>query len=523
MGVAGAIEREVKLAGWPGLVIPDLSQALPGVSVTVLGSVRLDATYFDTADLRLARSGASLRYRSEMAQDADARAAEPEPPWTVKLADGTEGPGLARRELTFDGRERRIPSEASSVVLGITRGAPLVAVARLRTERARLRLFDAEGAILAELDDDEVSVLVNGPSGRRRMASRFRELEVELGDGADPAILDTIVGVLRSVGAGPPDPTPKVMRALGPQAYDAPDVVVQSVDRNATVAEAITAAVAASVVVLINHDAGVRLGEDPEDVHKARVATRRLRSDLRTFRALLDPEWAGDLRDELRWVAGLLGAVRDADVLIERLTMQARRLDPADHGPARSLLSGLDRRRDEARTELLVGMESSRYTALLDRLVVAARSPVLVVAEVTPADSAREVLPGVVLRPWRHLASAVAALGDDPTDDQLHEIRIRAKRCRYAAEAVAPVVGKQARTLAAAVAEVQGVLGDFHDAVVAGAWLREHGRTVSAEEALVAGQLMGVEDQLADRDRRLWRKAWKRASGHKLRTWIPNA
>ncbi|GAC1595333.1 MAG: CYTH and CHAD domain-containing protein [Acidimicrobiales bacterium] len=521
MGVAGAVEREVKLAGWPGLVLPDLAYALPGVGVMVLGPLRLDATYWDTADLRLARSGASLRYRSEMMMGVEGATTEPKPPWTLKLPTLSNGPGLARRELTFVGRQRRVPPEASAIALGITRGAPLVAVARLRTDRARLLFTDADGTSLAELDDDEVSVLIAGPGGRgRRVASRFRELEVELVDGADPTVLDAITRVLRSLGAGPPDPTPKVVRALGPRAQDAADVVVPRVDRNAAVAEAISAAVATSVAALIHHDAGVRLDDDPEDVHKARVATRRLRSDLRTFRAFLDPEWAGSLREELRWAAGLLGGVRDADVLIERLKAEARRLDAADHGAAESLLLGLDHRRNDARTKLLTGMESSRYTDLLDRLVVAARIPVLAV-EAGPTASARDVLPTAVLRPWRHLASAVAAAGDEPSEDQLHEIRIRAKRCRYAAEAVAPVVGKQAHRLAAAVADVQEVLGDFHDAVVAAAWLREHGRTVTANEAMVAGQLVAVEDRIAARSRRMWLKSWKRASARNLRTWIP--
>ena len=69
--------------------------------------------------------------------------------------------------------------------------------------------------------------------------------------------------------------------------------------------------------------------------------------------------------------------------------------------------------------------------------------------------------------------AAVKKLGDPPTDEDLHSVRIGAKRCRYAAEAVAPTIGKRARTFARAAADLQQVLGDHHDAVVAEGWLRD--------------------------------------------------
>src|SRR5439155_1633439 len=74
-------------------------------------------------------------------------------------------------------------------------------------------------------------------------------------------------------------------------------------------------ALAASVARLIAHDPGVRLGDDPEDVHQARVATRRLRSDLRTFHSLLDADWTQALRQDLKSIGRDLGAVRDTEVL----------------------------------------------------------------------------------------------------------------------------------------------------------------------------------------------------------------
>src|SRR5205814_5216193 len=94
--------------------------------------------------------------------------------------------------------------------------------------------------------------------------------------------------------------------------------------------DAVRAAMAAGVARLLRHDPGVRIGDDPEDVHQARVATRRLRPDLRTFRPLLDQARSEALRDELKWLADLLGANRDADVLMERLREHADRLPQRD-------------------------------------------------------------------------------------------------------------------------------------------------------------------------------------------------
>jgi hypothetical protein len=138
-----------------------------------------------------------------------------------------------------------------------------------------------------------------------------------------------------------------------------------------------------------------------------------------------------------------------------------------------------------------------------------------------PADQpAVAALPPLVRRPWRHLHRAMEALGPAPEDEYLHAARILAKRCRYAAEAVAPALGKDAAKLAAAVADLQGVLGDLHDAVVAEAWLRQAVVRGPAAHALAAGQLIALERSEAEESRRAWREVWKQASARRLRAWL---
>jgi CHAD domain-containing protein len=136
------------------------------------------------------------------------------------------------------------------------------------------------------------------------------------------------------------------------------------------------------------------------------------------------------------------------------------------------------------------------------------------VAEEAAATALRPALDA----PWKHLRAAVDAAEADPSDEALHAARIRAKRVRYAAEAVAPVFGKRARGFAEAAVGLQDVLGEHQDAVVAGAWLRE-AATGSPSEAFVAGRLAGIETEAALAARAAWPKTWKALSRKKLRFW----
>jgi CHAD domain-containing protein len=274
-------------------------------------------------------------------------------------------------------------------------------------------------------------------------------------------------------------------------------------------------ALTSSVVRLLRHDAGVRLGEDPEQVHQARVATRRLRSDLRTFRDVLDPEWAGGLRDELKWLGHELGAVRDAEVLRARLGERTDVLGAEDRRAADSLLRRLDERQTAAREQLVRSMREPRYAKLLDVLVEGANAPA-VLPEVGEAPAANALRPALEA-PWKHLETAMETAGEEPTDQNLHAARIRAKRVRYAAEAVSAVFGKRARAFAESAVELQDVLGEHQDAVVAGAWLREVAR--SGGDAFVAGELAAAEARAAAASREKVPAAWKDLSKKRLRFW----
>ncbi|MGH9182204.1 MAG: CHAD domain-containing protein, partial [Acidimicrobiales bacterium] len=322
---------------------------------------------------------------------------------------------------------------------------------------------------------------------------------------------------LHEAGASPAGNWPKLLRALGPRAQAPPDVAVPRLDAGASLADVVRAAVAGGTARLMAHDPGVRLDEDIEDVHQARVAVRRLRSDLRTFRPVLDAQATAALNDELRELAADLGTVRDADVLLQRLSAQAAGLPDADPGAVAGLLHRISLSRGASRDRLLRVLDGDDYLRILDSLVAAAASPPCL----PEADRrAAAALPDLVRKPWAHLRKAVVELDEDPPVDALHQVRIRAKRCRYAAEAAAPVVGRPARRLARAVAGVQGVLGDLNDAVVAETWLRDIGPSLPPPQALLAGELVGVQRRAVEVARQSWRAAWEGASDKSLRSWL---
>jgi CHAD domain-containing protein len=491
------LERESKLQAPPAFRMPDLGG--DGLVVVDGEPKRLVTVYLDTPDLRIARWGCSLRHRQGEG-------------WTVKLPSTEEGSLLVRAEHEFAGDDaRRPPAAAEDLLRAYLRGGELGPVARLHTVRRGVELRDDLGRPLAFVTDDEVSVMQG-----RRVASRFRELEVELDPAAHPEVAEGLLARLHEAGAGAVDNVPKLVRALGPRASEPPEVVVPEIGERSSVREVVRRALAASVVRLLRHDAGVRLGEDPEDVHQARVATRRMRSDLRTFRDVVEPTWSVPLREELRWIGGELGAVRDAEVLRDRLRGREPRLAEQDRRSVERLLAGLDRRRDEARERLLSSMRDPRYAALLDALVAAAGAPVVL-------DEAAEEPASVALRPaleapWKHLGAAIDRVREEESDQALHAARIRAKRVRYAAEALAPVFGRRARAFAQAAVGLQDVLGEHQDSVVAAAWLREVAKA-SPSLAFAAGLLVSIEADAGRASRAAWPDAWKSLSRKKLRFW----
>jgi CHAD domain-containing protein len=465
--------------------------------VAALGSVedqRLVAEYFDTESLDLARLGISLR-RRQGGHDSG---------WHLKVPAS----GVGRTEIRFPlgDADDAIPADLATLVRGPARDRPLIPIARLLSHRLERPLLDDAGQPLALLTDDRVMAQRHTPG---TAAVRWREWEVELVRG-DDRMLDAVEASLLTAGAEPAAARSKIRRALG---LDGKGGRAALRDEPAA-GEVLTAYVARYRDRLLVSEVGVRLGE-PEAIHHMRTATRRLRSVLATHRRLLDDAAGTDhLRSELQWLGQLLGTARDAHVLRSHL-VEVLESEPPElvHGPVRARIDdqlGSDFREGLARAVEELG--APRYLSViagLDRLV---GSPAYTPEAAEPAQAA---LPRVLAREVKRLRRAEAAVpppGQSERDERLHDVRKKAKRLRYAADAARPVLGAPATALAKRAKRVQESLGTRQDAVVARVRLRELGvqAHLGGDNGFTFGRMHAIEDRRADEAEVAFQRAWER-------------
>lgn len=470
---------------------------------------------FDPADLVAGRRGghavatAVQRINCEFADTHDARLLR----WGVTLTH-ERGGGWRLRDAHVDhtvaGVGVGVPPDAADLVFGVARGDPVSVRARARVIRRGVDFVGRHGGALAAVRVDEVELVEAG--GSRPVP--FTLVRLVWAPGTSPKVVRRLRHSLERHGCRQVEATWATARLLG-GATAHPEVPTKKLGPKSRLSAVVAGALGTSALRLVGHDPATRVGDDPEGVHQMRVATRRLRSDLDTFGKVLDGSAVTGLRSELAWLAHLLGAVRDADVLGERLAVEVTTLAGSDRVGGERLLARLVEDRAAARAVLLEAMGTTRYAALLEQVVALARKPPL-------AAKASRRAAGVAgaFVPDRRLMRAARRLADDPSSEALHKVRIRAKRCRYAAEAVAPVVGGDARRYAAVMQRCQDVLGAHTDAVVAQEWLRRVAAHGSRHEAFVAGFLAGRERGYAEAQRALWPALRKELLAKDLRRWL---
>ncbi|MCX4693373.1 CYTH and CHAD domain-containing protein [Streptomyces sp. NBC_01408] len=484
--------------------VPDLTGTAAIAAVSDQGTVDLDAVYYDTPDLRLAADGLTLRRRTGGKDEG----------WHLKLPVSPE----VRDEVTAPLGDT-LPRALAALIRSRVRDAGLEPQVRLVSSRRVSHLLDAEGALLAELSIDAVR------AERGEAAVSWTEVEVELADGAEPALLDAVEKTFRKAGLRVSDAPSKLARAL---AETGATPAARSSD--AAGAEAADDGTAGAYVLsylweqrdaLIAQDPAVRRSL-PDSVHQMRVATRRLRSAFKTYRKVLDRAVTDPIGEELRWLAAELGVDRDQEVLLERIQTRIGELPRTlILGPVRGRLRVWNNsRRSDSRRRALAALDSKRYLTLLDTLDALLETPPLLK---NAADPAPAVLPKAVRRDYERLAGRVeGALALTPGEERdlaLHEARKAAKRARYAAEAATPALGKPAKRMAKAMKSVQTLLGDHQDSVVAREALRGLGIQAAGagESAFTWGVLYAREEVQAELRERELPEVWADASDPALR------
>jgi CHAD domain-containing protein len=471
------VEREIKLRAGNAFAFPgDLGEPLE--------PRRFSSTYHDTTDHRLAASGFTLRYRAEHGSGA----------WQLKLPHHGD-----RLELELPGTPEQVPSSFGDLLSATTRGRPLQPVATLDTHRQGVMVRES-GRDLAEVVVDVVTV-----SGSAAAVDRLDELEVELLEGDDRS-LQRIERALRAAGALDADERPKLFRALGLVREER-----RPPKRSAPPLQHLTAMLEGQYREILVHDPGTRLGSDPEQLHQHRVAIRRMRTLLRVGKPLLDPSWVRALRAELAWAGGALGEVRDLDVLLEHLRADAADLSDDARAAFETLTPAIEERRKAARMAMLADLGSPRYMRLLDRLEGELTAP--------PARATKVTLRRIAAHQYARLRREVAALGSEPADEELHELRKTAKQARYAAELAERSRGGTASRYIAAAKRMQDVLGEHQDAAVAEQAMRELAPG-AAPQAQAAAELVAQRQRARrERARAAFPEAWRQLRRRGRAAW----
>ena len=234
--------------------------------------------------------------------------------------------------------------------------------------------------------------------------------------------------------------------------------------------------VAEQCTVIIDSEAELRAGEDV--IHKVRVAVRRLRSTIRVFADLFDVEQAARLEAELVWWAGLLGKVRDMDILTRRQQALLAELAPElILGPVESTIQEeLAVQRKQAVDDMLEALNSERYRKFIGMAHHWRSDPPFTAAAEASADSIDAAIKKAKKKADKRLTNAVAARGaDEPADELFHGARKASKRHRYAVEAAVPVWGSKADKIISRRKDLQDLLGNYQDSIVSAAFLRELG------------------------------------------------
>jgi CHAD domain-containing protein len=493
------VERKLRVHGL--FEMPDLVSEGVVAGIEAGDAFDMAAVYHDTAALTLFRWGITLRRREGGGDEG----------WHMKLpVAGADGSARDELQLPLDaGAVGSVPGGLVEIVAPLLREQPLLPVVRLATNRTPRILLDAEGTRVAELVDDIVTVTHEG-----RTVSVFRELEIEAIDSGSPSAMDLMTRVVdHLVGLGAvPSSVSKAASALGPRTAEPPDVPALPMPTpHGLAVDAIRAVLAQHVRHLLLADVAVRR-DLPDSVHQMRVAARRLRSALATFAPLLDPEVSASLKDELRWVASELGAIRDTEVMLERLDEHAGDLDDeGDTVRSRAAIDPLlNQRLVAARSSAMAALRSDRHQQLVDDLMTAAIDPPVVDAAYTPCS---ESLFPLVARTWRRLERSIDDLDMVGPSAPWHAARIKAKRARYAAESVAGIFGRDMQRLATTLADVTELLGDHQDAHVAQTIIRElaaHPET-DGLTGLSLGLLHEYESEVEMLDRVRFAKLWPKA------------
>jgi CHAD domain-containing protein len=450
MSAQESVETERKYDAAVAAPLPEFRDITGVEYVADPAGHQLEAVYFDTEDLVLARHRMTLRRRTGGA----------DPGWHLKLPAARDSRVEIHAPL---GQPETVPEELAEKLLAFTRLAPLRPVARIHTHRTVHRLHGSEDVTLADFVDDHVTAETLHPAQPEK---QWREWEIELLHG-DEALFESAEGVLSVTGATPSRHPSKLARAFG-DAWPPPVPAPPNSRPKGPAGDAIVAYMAAQITELTTQDSGARQGVD-DAVHRMRSATRRIRSALSAYGKLFDADTVDHLKTELKWLTTVLGEARDAEVMRDRigelLNDQPDGLLPG--AAATKITDELESGFNSGYRELLRSMGTNRYFRLLDALESFRDDPPTRPRAGKKARPVTAKLARKVIKRLRKSQKAAARSTGVEHDPALHQVRKDAKRLRHAAEALQDIHGKPAARLVRDAHMIQKILGEHQDSVIA--------------------------------------------------------
>lgn len=462
-------EREISFDVDERWVAPDLTGLVPEGGRLAADQADLQASYFDTDGEVLRRLGVTLRRRTG---GGDAG-------WHLKIPSGS-----ARMEIQSKSRGRWVPAALSDPLRGALVDRPLRQVATITTDRRILAVRDADDQLVVEIADDHVTAT----AAQDARSQRWREVEAELGSAGSEEFLRSVTKQLKRSGARRSATQVKLDRALGPLNShgdgSGPALVVQYVSDH--------------VAEVLRGDIALRMGTEPDAIRDMRVAIRRIRSVIRGYGSVFDDS-VPRLAQELQWLGGVLGEIRDLDVVADTVRADLAVL-PAELvlGPvAAGVEEAVAADRAAAVERWHQVRDGDRYRQLLITLVDWLQT-------VPVREPAKPGAKRVQKSAKRRLRRRLDEVGRDP--EALHRAHEAAERLRCAAEVIS-ATSRAARRTAKKAKDVQRLLGAHQDQIVAERYLRELGArygTTTGHNGFTYGLLTARAGQhAADLRRRL--------------------
>lgn len=491
------------------------------VRVAAAGTRNQVDLYLDTNDRRFQRAGYALRIRRSSRRrdavgEATLKALDPSPERSGVRYRREVSERLAEPDLRALMRSEGPVGQRVRAVAGRKRLLPLFEV---RTHR-RLFSLETDESPPGEIALDETAIQ---PSrGRGGPPARLRRVEVEVPEGAVPPFEPFVEG-LRAESGLQPAGLSKYEAGLLSAGLRAPQP--RSFGRTAIDAQAPIGVVAVAVLrrqlaALLAKEPGTRLGDDLEQLHDMRVASRRLRAALSLFGDFL-PAGGDHMRGELGWIGQALGAVRDLDVQLEQLDLWLVEVSDEDREPLSALRAVLEEQRSVARAAMLEALDSRRYEAFVRDFGRYLRGPRLRSSSAGRLP-ARAVAPDLIEKRFKQLRKSAEQIGPDSEPADYHLVRIRGKRFRYALEFLLDVYPGRTQPLLKRLIALQDVLGLHQDADVAITRLRrlaaERGDELQPTTVFAMGEIAERHRARAAELRAEFPAVYKRVKGNKWKS-----